>query len=243
MNRFALLLVCAAFLLPAACRNSRCDTCPSAAGPQAAQPAAPVAVAADPSKPTPDKDGFYNLFDGKSLDGWKINESPESFKVEDGNLVVNGNRGHAFYDGPVANHNFKNFHFKAEAMCMPTSNSGIYFHTQFQPDGWPQQGFEAQVNNTHGDPKKTGGLYNVKDVMNNSPAKDKEWFTYDILVNGSDIKVLINGQPATEWTQPADWKGTPDQPGRKLGSGTFALQAHDPVSKVLYRKIMIKPLE
>ena len=45
---------------------------------------------------------------------------------------------------------------------MPNSNSGIYFHTKFQPDGWPQQGFEAQVNNTHGDPKKTGGLYNVK---------------------------------------------------------------------------------
>ena len=93
--------------------------------------AAPIS----PSKTEAPKSEFVSLFDGKTLDGWKINESPETFKVEDGNLVVNGNRGHAFYDGPVANHDFKNFHFKADVMTMPNSNSGIYFHTAFQPDG------------------------------------------------------------------------------------------------------------
>ena len=63
---------------------------------------------------------------------------------------------------------------EAEVMCKPKSNSGIYFHTKFQPDGWPQQGFEAQVNNTHGDRKKTGGLYNVKDVMESGSASKKD---------------------------------------------------------------------
>ena len=28
--------------------------------------------------------------------------------------------------------------------------------------------------------------------------------------------------------------------GRKLGSGTFALQGHDPKSKVFYKNIMVK---
>jgi hypothetical protein len=206
----------------------------------------PVLLAADDAaKPQADADadGFYSLFNGKDLTGWKVNENPQSFKVEDGAIVVNGDRGHAFYDGPVANHDFKDFHFKAEVMCMPKSNSGIYFHTKFQPDGWPQVGFESQVNNTHGDPKKTAGLYNVKDVMNDSPAKDNEWFTYEIIVKGDTIKTVINGKTVTEWTQPADWKGAGGQAERRIGSGTFALQAHDPVSKVLFKNIKVKPLE
>ena len=64
-----------------------------------------------------------------------------------------------------ADHDFKDFHFKAEVMTLPKANSGIYFHTKFQPDGWPKAGFEAQVNNTYAkDPKKTGSLYDVEDL-------------------------------------------------------------------------------
>jgi hypothetical protein len=219
VKRIALLVVCALAVLPA------------------------LLAADDAAKPQADAEGFYELFNGKDLTGWKVNENPQSFKVEDGSLVVNGERAHAFYDGPVADHDFKNFHFKAQVMCLPKSNSGIYFHTKYQKDGWPAVGFEAQVNNTHGDPKKTGGLYNVKDVMNDSPAKDNEWFTYEIIVKGDDVKILINGKPTTEWTQPADWKGAGGQADRKIGSGTFALQAHDPVSKVLYKSVKVKPLD
>jgi hypothetical protein len=225
VKRFALLLVCAVAIgVPAF-----------------------LAVAEDKSTSKdaskPDADGFYSLFDGKSLNGWHVNENPETFKVEDGKIVVNGKASHAFYEGPVMNHQFKNFHFKAEVMCFPKSNSGIYFHTKYQEHGFPQVGFEAQVNNTHGDPKKTGGLYNVKDVMNNSPAKDNEWFKYEIIVKGNDVKILIDGKPATEWTQPADWKGAGKQAERRIQPGTFALQGHDPGSKVLYKNIMVKPLD
>jgi hypothetical protein len=99
------------------------------------------------------------------------------------------------------------------------------------------------VNNTHGDPKKTGGLYAVKDVMNNSPAKDNEWFTYEIIVKGKQVTVKINGQTTTEFTEPEDWVPPKGFEGRKLSGGTFALQGHDPGSKVLYRNIMVKPLD
>lgn len=197
-----------------------------------AQPAAAA-------QPKADADGFFTLFNGKNLDGWKANEKPEVFKVVDGNLVVNGPRSHLFYVGPVNDHEFKDFHFKAEVMTMPNSNSGIYFHTKFQPDGWPSQGFESQVNNTYThDPKKTGGLYGIKDVMNTATVKDNEWFTYDIIVKGNHIEIKIDGKTTAEWTQPADWKSG----GRKIGAGTFALQGHDPGSKVMYRNIKVKPM-
>ena len=56
------------------------------------------------------KDGFVPLFDGKSLDGWKVaEENPQSWKVVDGQLVCEGPRCHLFYDGKLAP--FKNFHF------------------------------------------------------------------------------------------------------------------------------------
>ena len=219
MKRFAWLSVCALVLVPA------------------------LLVAEEGAKPQADKDGFYSLFDGKTLDGWKVNEKPEGFTVVDGAIVVNGERGHAFYAGPVANHDFKNFHFKADVMTFPKANSGIYFHTKYQPDGWPAAGFEAQVNNSQSDRKRTGGLYSVKDVMDTPPVGDNEWFTYEIIVKGQDVKILINGKPTTEWTQPADWTPPKGMEGRKLGRGTFALQAHDPGSKVMYKNIKVKPLE
>jgi hypothetical protein len=193
--------------------------------------------------PAPDKDGFYQLFDGKDLDGWKVGKNPETFKVEDGMIVVNGKGpAHLFYEGPVNNHDFKNFHLKAEVKTFPHANSGIYFHTQFQEEGWPNKGFEAQVNATHSDRKKTGGLYNVKDVMDNAPNKDGEWFTYEIIVEGKKVTLKIDGKTTTEWEQPDGWKGPDGMPGRVLDHGTIALQGHDPGSKVLYKSVMIKPL-
>lgn len=193
--------------------------------------------------PKPDRKGFYTLFNGKDLNDWKPSENPETFRVEDGNLVVNGQRAHLYYIGPVGNHDFKNFELHAELMTFPKANSGIYFHTEFQEGGWPNKGFEAQVNETHGDIKKTGGLYNVKDVLNQSPANTNEWYTYDIIVKGKTVTIKINGKVTTEWTQPDDWKGPEGMPGRVLGSGTIAIQGHDPGSKVLYRVIKIKPLK
>jgi hypothetical protein len=201
-------------------------------------------LAADDNKPQPDKDGFYPLFDGKTLDGWKVGANPATFKVEDGVIVVNGKGpAHLFYEGPVNNHDFKNFHLKAEVKTFPKANSGIYFHTTFQESNWPDKGFEAQVNATHTDRKKTGGLYNVKDVMDNAPNKDGEWFLYEIIVEGKHVTLKIDGKTTTDWTQPDDWKG-PDEKmqGRVLDHGTIALQGHDPGSKVLYKSVMIKPL-
>src|SRR3981189_2826637 len=80
-------------------------------------------------EPKPDKDGFYSLFDGKSLAGWKVGKNADSWSVQDGMIVVNGaGPAHLFYEGPVHNHDFKNFHLKAQVMTLPNSNSGIYFH-------------------------------------------------------------------------------------------------------------------
>ena len=186
--------------------------------------------------------GFTSLFDGKSLYGWKANEREDVFKVRDGMIVVNGPRCHLFYVGEVNHHEFKNFHLKLQAKTEPKANSGVYFHTAYQDSGWPAKGFEAQVNTTHSDPKKTGGLYAVADVMNDAPSKDGEWFDYDIIVEGKHVVLKVNGKITTDWTQPDNWQPPQGMPGRVIGSGTFALQGHDPGSTVYFKNIRVKAL-
>ena len=92
------------------------------------------------------QDGWISLFNGKDFTGWKVGGDQNTFQIKDGALVANGQVAHAFYDGPVNNHDFKNFHLKAVVLTKPHANSGIYFHTKFQDKGFPSQGFEAQVN-------------------------------------------------------------------------------------------------
>jgi hypothetical protein len=182
--------------------------------------------------------GFESLFDGKSLAGWKVNENPGSWKVVDGQIVCHGPRSHLFYVGPDAAHpaEFKDFHFKAEVMTKPGSNSGIFFHTKFQPEGWPAQGYEMQVNNSQGDPVRTGSIYNVvKNFL--APAKDDTWFTQELVVKGKAIAVIVDGRVLFEFVEPEGVTGT-----RRLSAGTFALQAHDPGSEVHYRNIRVKRL-
>jgi len=244
MKQWAALGGVAAFVLAGAMYAVAADKADAPPKDDSAKPAAAKEGGADKADaPKPDADGFYELFDGKDLNGWKVGEHPETFKVQDGVIVVNGKGpAHLFYEGPVHDHYFKNFHLRAEVMTFPHANSGIYFHTKFQESGWPSQGFECQVNQTHSDPKKTGGLYAVKDVMNVPPAEDNKWFTYDIIVEGKHVVLKIDGKTTTDWTEPTPAQPPQGMPGRVIQHGTIALQGHDPGSKVEYKSVKIKPL-
>ena len=191
------------------------------------------------------QDGWISLFNGKDFTGWKVGGNTASFKVVDGALVANGPVAHAFYDGPVQNHDFKNFELTVDVKTAPVSNGGVYFHSQFQEAGFPKKGFEVQVNNTHGDPIKSGSLYHVKDIGAEDIkgiVKDDEWFTEHIIVNGDTVRILLNEKEVVKWTQPADWTGGREGVGRVIGHGTIALQGHDPKSTVAYKNIRIKML-
>ena len=185
--------------------------------------------------------GWISLFDGKTLNGWKVGDKPESFKVEDGAIVVHGGVSHLYYVGDINNHHFKNFEFKARVMTEPGSNSGIYFHTEFQQESWPEKGFEVQVNNSHSDWKRTGSLYDVQDIKE-VYVKDNEWFTEYIKVIGKHVIIKINDKMVVDYTEPENAKAPAGHPGRLISSGTFALQGHDPKSRVHFKDIMVKPL-
>jgi hypothetical protein len=187
------------------------------------------------------QDGWVSIFNGNDLSGWKAGVNASSFSVVDGAIQVAGPRAHLFYEGAVKNHMFKNFEFKAKVMTRPGANSGIFIHTMYQDDGWPSQGYEVQVNNSHTDWKRTGSLYDVVDVKE-TYVKDNEWYTEYIKVEGKHITIMINDKVVVDYEEADADKRSVNGKGKVLGSGTFALQAHDPKSVVLYKDIMVRPL-
>ncbi|MEM8945423.1 MAG: DUF1080 domain-containing protein [Planctomycetota bacterium] len=195
-----------------------------------------ASVSADASE------GWHELFNGKDLSGWKANENTDTFSVVDGKIVAKGERSHLFYVGPINDGRFKNFEWKCEIRTKPNSNSGMYFHTAFEENGWPSKGYEVQINNTHGDPRKTGGLYAIADVMDESPAKDAEWFTQHVIVNGKHVVVKVNGEVTVDYKEPQNAERDGGMKGRLLSDGTIALQGHDPGSEVHFRSIKVKIL-
>lgn len=184
---------------------------------------------------------WIELFNGKNLDGWKVSENTTSFKVENGEIKVAGPRAHAFYEGEVGNHDFKNFELIVEVKTLPKANSGIFFHTAYQENGWPNKGYEVQVNQSHTDWRKTGSLYSFNDVKD-VYVNDGEWYTEHIIVKGDQVIVKVNGETVMEYIESED-KNRPENAGeKKIDRGTIALQAHDLGSVIYFRSVKIKIL-
>jgi hypothetical protein len=186
-------------------------------------------------------DDWISLFDGETLDGWKASENPETFFIEDNMIVTYGDRSHLFYMGINGNASFTDFELSVDIKTMEGANSGIYFHTEYQETGWPNKGYEAQINNTYpNDPRRTGSLYGVDDITDQI-AEDNEWFTMKVKVVGDQITITVNGNEIVNYTEPENVERE-ERSGRRLSSGTVALQGHDPESKVYFKNIRIREI-
>ena len=124
--------------------------------------------------------GFTSLFNGKDFTGWKISGPAESFTIQDGAIVAHGQVSHAFYDGSFRKHSFRDFELKVDVMTRAGSNGGVYILTELEDQAaglprasgrFPSKGFEIQVNNSHTDRIRTGSLYHVVDILDDSPPK------------------------------------------------------------------------
>jgi len=202
----------------------------------------PTTVRAQAAQAENNEDGWISLFDGRSLDGWRASEDKGSFTVREGMIVAQAEkvRSHLFYEGPVQDGVFEDFELKVDVMTTPGSNGGIYFHTAYQETEWPQQGYEVQVNNSHVNKTRTGSLFAVVDKTDDA-ARDNEWFTEHITVRGKHIVIKVDGRTIVDYTEPEN-VDHPKWPLRKVGRGTFALQAHDPNSVVYYKNVRVKPI-
>jgi len=213
--------------------------------------------------------GFVSLFDGKTLEGWKVGANAEIFQVRDGMIVMEcpatvRSPAHLFYAGSVNEHSFKNFDLRVDVMTFPYANSGIYLHTEYQESQWPKRGLECQVNNSHVDWRRTGSLYAItniswgpeKPAANNKEAvnilpkpvvTDNVWYTQEIIYQNGLITVKLDGKTVVEYTiANADVEHRLQTGMLWLPRGTFALQGHPPMpghaSKACFKNIRVKVL-
>lgn len=184
----------------------------------------PEASVKSPSAAVQDE-GWVSLFNGKDLTGWKANE-PASWTVVDGMIHGEGAVSHLYY----MDKEFENFAYKADVRLTPGSNSGMYFRTNWVDKGYPKI-YEAQLNNSHKDPKRTGSLYNFVDVTEQL-VPDDTWFTQEVIADGNHIIVKVNGKTVVDYVDEA----------KTHMKGYFAFQQHDPNSKVDIKNIMVRPL-
>jgi hypothetical protein len=191
------------------------------------------------------------LFNGKDLTGWRANNDPESFTVQDGILRMQAagkTSSHLFYVGDLKEGTvpFKNFELEATVRAEPNSNSGIFVHTDMSTRDAAlhlAKGYEIQLNSEEKEKRKTGSLYAVVD-LDKSPVDETKWFTIRIVVKDKHITISIDGKQYVDYTEPADVKRPPDRAGRLFSAdgGAIALQAHDHTSVWYLKDIRVKRL-
>lgn len=170
-------------------------------------------------------DGWINMFDGKTLDGWKANEHPESWSAKDGTIVGDGDESHLFWMVREC----RDCEFKADVKISDGGNSGMYFRTALGP-GFPK-GYEVQVNSTHKDPVRTGSLFGFVKIYDRLVPPDTG-FNQHIIARGNHIIIEVNGKKVVDFV---DEKNT-------FTDGYLALQQHNKGSVVTFKNLIMKPL-
>lgn len=192
-----------------------------------------------------DDRGWVQLFNGKTLGGWKTHpKNPGKWRVENGVLVSGGKDvSHLFSDRG----DYQDFQFRIEARINDKGNSGQLFRAELAPD-YPR-GYEAQINSTFPtDPVRTGSLYPSFDskltaeqtariLVKEQLHKPDDWFTQEVTACGDRITIKVDGKTTVDFV---DEKKT-------YAKGHLALQHHgswgaNPETVLQVRKIEVREL-
>ena len=191
-----------------------------------------AAIASQPAVTSPEVPGFgpgEQLFDGKSLAGWKTHpDQPGEWSVQDGLLTGRGPISHLFSERG----DFEDFHVRVEARLNAGGNSGLFFRSDdLLSRGQFPSGYEAQL--LHRDPplpgNSTGTLATIqpgKDTV----IKPDEWFTIEAIVQGNHIVIKVDGVITVDYVDPSS----------RYKRGHFGLQLMDQGSIVQFRKIEVR---
>lgn len=165
------------------------------------------------------KEGWENIFDGKSLNGWSRLDGEAEFTVEDGAIV-----GTAVANTPntflVTDQQYQDFVLELDIMVEhESSNSGVMVRGQHDPDARDGSGrvFGYQVETDPRERAWSGGIYDearrgwLYPLSLNPPARDAfklgEYNHYKIEFIGNELKTWINGQEVAYLVDDMDDRG------------------------------------
>lgn len=206
------------------------------------------------------EDGWKLLFDGTTTSGWrgyKSNDMPVAWKVEEGTLMTNG-AGDDILGDIITTDKYENFDLKLEWKLTPEGNSGILYHIIEAPelDATYYSGPEYQIIDDIGFPggttpyNSTGADYAMTpaDTTQKNLNPIETWNTSRIIFDNGKVTHYLNGKKIVEFTawddawnanvEKGKWKNYPAY--GKSKSGFIALQDHG--SKIWFKNIKIKEL-
>jgi hypothetical protein len=192
------------------------------------------------------KEGFVSLFDGLNLDQWSGNKT--GYIVEDGVVVVNpedGSGGNLY-----TNNEYENFIFRFDFQLTPGANNGIGIHAPPAGDA-AYKGMEIQILDNEAPIYKDlqvyqyhGSVYGVIPAKRGYLLPTGQWNQEEIMINGSKIKVTLNGTVITEGDiKEASKNGTLDHkehPGLNRTSGHIGFLGHGDV--VRFKNMSVKKI-
>jgi hypothetical protein len=162
----------------------------------------PAALGAPPAAGGAAADQFTtSLFDGRTLEGWTIENDCE-IGVEDGLIVLQSGNGWLRSD-----HTYKDFllHVEWKAPAKAKYDAGVYVRTLKGGKDFPKVSY--QVNLLEGD---EGNIRKLKGASSQGLVKPGDWNSFDITVVGETIALAINGKDAYKARgvkQPAGYVG------------------------------------
>ncbi len=201
--------------------------------------------------PPPVDEDWVSLFDGKTLDGWKVNGGTASYKVEDGTIVgttVEGSPNTFLCKG-----DYTDFELEVEVKCDPRLNSGIQVrsHVYSKDDKDPERSKRAGV--VYGPQcevarKETGtagrfydegrrGQWLAEIDETAKPAfEDTGWNRYRIVVQGNRYRSWVNGAMASDFTDDLDKSGL-------IGLQVHGIAREEGPYQVRWRNVRIRELK
>lgn len=182
----------------------------------------------------PAKERWIELFNGKDLTGWRM-IGKGNFVVEDGALASRGAVGLGMLTYEARK--FRDFVLEVEwKVAHQCNNSGIFIRfPEKSDDPWfaVRNGYEVQIDDCDkkGLKNQTGSLYDISPATRVASKPAGEWNTYQITVVGQHYTIVLNGEKVNEFD------------GDRGREGYIGLQAHDPISKVFFRRVRVREIK
>jgi hypothetical protein len=199
----------------------------------------------------PSEEGFYPLFDGKTLNGWQ--GGTDGYEVKDGVLICKPKGSGNLY----TDKEYGNFVFRFEFKLTPGANNGVGLRTPMEVKMGERidpafAGMEIQIlDDDHEsykgikDYQAHGSVYGVIPAKRGHLKPTGEWNSEEITVDGTKVKVVLNGETIVDGDiAEAREKGAMDgreHPGLKRDKGYIAFCGHG--AHLEFRNIRIKELK
>lgn len=205
-------------------------------------------VLADDPNASKQDDGWTQLFDGKTLDGWEQRNGTAKYRVEDGAVIGTTNEGspNSFL---CTEKDYGDFELEFEVKVHDKLNSGVQIRSQTQGSrtgrvNGPQVEIESspgEAGYIYGEATDRGWLVPDDIRKPHSHLKNGEWNKYRVVAKGPRIRTWINNHEVADLT-------LDDEFHQKYAKGFIALQVHSvPAGEgpydVAWRNIRIKELD